>query len=513
MISVKNIVFTWGGFIGSVIYGFFMTPLIVRSLGDTSYGLWNLVATCFGYMALLDFGIQTAVNRYVAKYRGQADQTGINGIYTNAFALYSCIGFVAAIVGIVLALNVERIFVIPISEAPTVRTVMLIMAFYTALEFPANVYGSILYAHQRFDLLNGGAAAALCVQAACLLIVFRYAADLLGFSATIVACGLAKYTFQVVMSHRIAPGLSLKIALVSPSTLKMMAKFSAVSFLTMLTGYLMLKSDNIVIGMYLPPQAITIYSIGFMLSEYSFEIVNSMSKTFTPIFSDFESRGESDRIKSLVYVACRASVAIGVPLISVAIVVGKDFIGLWMGPGYEESYRIMVILMAGRALGFANRPLISMLYGIGKHYLGLYTAVCEACLKLGLSVILIRKLGVEGVAFGTAIPMVLGGLIFPFIVCRGIGIEFRGWLKEVAVRSGIFCICFVSTIWGISWFFRGSTWMGLFLEVGAFVVAYIAWAMAVAMRSQERTDMVRTVTVKLQPLQSRVKRWTHAETE
>lgn len=513
MIWIKYVAFNWSGFIGNAVYAFFMTPFIIRSLGDTSYGLWNLVAACFGYMALLDFGIQTSVNRYVAKYRGIGDLNGINGIYTNAMALYSCIGFIAVIIGLGLAVNVERLFVIPSGKVLAVRKVMLIMAFYSAFEFPLMVYGSIIYAHQRFDVQNGVSIAMLCLQAASLLIVFKCGGGLFVFSIAIVACGLAKYTLQVVMSHRILPGLSLRMSLISRSTLRTIAKFSVVSFIIMMTSYLILKTDHIVIGMYLLPQAITMYSIGLMLSEYSFEIVNAMSRTFTPAFTDYESRGEHNKIRSLLFMSCRASIAIGVPLVSVAMVVGKDFIRLWLGNGYGDAYTIMVILMFGRALGFASRPMISMIYGIGKHYLGLYTAVFEACSNLILSLILVRKLGVTGVALGTAIPMVVSSVIFPLIVCKGIGIDFRSWLKEGVSRSGLFCACFVSSIWALSWYLSVSTWIELFSEVGAFIAVYIAWAMTIALRRGERENMLKMLTKKLQPLRRGIGRWRDAELE
>jgi O-antigen/teichoic acid export membrane protein len=500
MINIKNIALNWSGYIAAIVYGFFMTPFIVRSLGDTSYGLWNLIAACLGYMGLLDFGIQTSVNRYVAKFRGLGDSDGINRIYSSALALYSCIGIVAVVSGIVLTLFVDRIFIIPGNEVLAVKKVMFIMSFYAALEFPSNVYGSIIYAYQRFDLLNGINIVMLSLQAVALTILLSGGGGLLAFALTVIACGLLKYTLYVVLSHRIVGGLRLKMSLVSRSTLRTMGKFSAVSFGTLITTYVISKTDNVVIGMFLQPQAITMYSIGFMLSEYSSDIVNAMCRTFTPAFSDYESRGEHDQIASLLIASCRASIAIGLPLISVAIVVGKDFIHLWMGQGYENAYVIMVILMCGRSLGYASRPMTSMLFGIGKHYICLYTGIVEACAHLVLSLVLIRTLGVIGVAWGAAIPMLLTGVVFPVIVCWSIGIKLSLWLKEGVLRSGIFSGCFLAGLWLLSSLFKVRNWPDLFLEVSAFTAVYAVLLLGVALRSHERESLLRMGTGRLSAL-------------
>jgi O-antigen/teichoic acid export membrane protein len=500
MINIKNIALNWSGYIAAIVYGFFMTPFIVRSLGDTSYGLWNLIAACFGYMALLDFGIQTSVNRYVAKFRGLGDLEGINRIYSSALALYSCIGLMAVVFGIVLTMNVDRIFNIPSNEVLVVKKVMFIMSFYAALEFPSNVYGSIIYAYQRFDLLNGINIAMLSLQAVALTIFLSGGGGLFAFALTAIACGLIKYTLYIVLSHRIVAGLSLKIFLISSSTLKTIGKFSVVSFGTLITTYVISKTNNLLIGIFLQPQAITMYSIGFMLSEYSSDIVNAMCRTFTPAFSDYESRGERDQITSLLVASCRASIAIGLPLISVAIVVGKDFIHLWMGQGYEEAYFIMVILMCGRSLGYASRPMISMLFGIGKHHLCLYTGILEACINLGLSLALIRTIGVIGVAWGAAIPMLFTGVVFPVIVCRSIGVKLSLWLKEAILRSGVFSGCFLSSVWILSSLFKVRNWPDLFLEVSAFTAVYAFLLLGIALRSHERESLLKMGTNKLSSL-------------
>lgn len=68
------------GYIISIIY----TPIMLRLLGQSEYGLYNLVASVVSYLGLLNFGFGSAYLRYYSRYKVNNDQKNIaklNGIY------------------------------------------------------------------------------------------------------------------------------------------------------------------------------------------------------------------------------------------------------------------------------------------------------------------------------------------------------------------------------------------------------------------------------------------------
>ena len=54
--------------IASLVIGFLISPFIIKQLGPSEYGVYNLVASLIGYVSILDFGMHNAVIRYIAKY-------------------------------------------------------------------------------------------------------------------------------------------------------------------------------------------------------------------------------------------------------------------------------------------------------------------------------------------------------------------------------------------------------------------------------------------------------------
>ena len=45
------------------------TPYLIRTLGQSEYGVYTLVFSITAYLTLLDLGVGNAVVRYVSKYR------------------------------------------------------------------------------------------------------------------------------------------------------------------------------------------------------------------------------------------------------------------------------------------------------------------------------------------------------------------------------------------------------------------------------------------------------------
>ncbi|HPP80931.1 MAG TPA: oligosaccharide flippase family protein [Deltaproteobacteria bacterium] len=484
--SIRNILFNWMGMAANILYGFFLVPIVIRGLGDAHYGLWNLVMSCVGYMAVLDFGIQTAVNRYVAKYRGIDDVDGVNSVYTNAIVMYSFIAAAALVIGAAIALNAGRIFNVSPSDALLVRDVMLLMTLFAAIELPCNVFGAVLYAYQRFDILNGISISMLCLQALFVWLAMHNGVGLWGYSVILFGLGVLKYIIQYFACHRVAGALKFRIPLISRATVRTMVTFSGITFLSIIVNYIIFKTDNIVIGLFLSPEAITFYSIGFMLSDYVAQIVTKMCSTFTPMFSEYEAKGQHEPFKQLLLNSSRFSSLIGVPAGLVVMALGRDFIRLWLGTGYEEAFVVMVILMASRMVGFPTAAMSSMLYGIGRHYINLYTGVFEAVANIVLSVILVKLYGIKGVAIGTLVPMVLANIFYPVMVCRNMGINFWSWMLEAVIKPGIISAVFFGIVLMIPRSCSTPSWAGLLGDIVVIGIVFIALFWFVGLKTEER---------------------------
>jgi peptidoglycan biosynthesis protein MviN/MurJ (putative lipid II flippase) len=75
--------------------------------------------------------------------------------------------------------------------------------------------------------------------------------------------------------------------------------------------------------------------------------------------------------------------------------------------------------------------------GLGKPGLPTIAFLAAGVLNLGLSLLLVRPLGLPGVALGTAVPNVLFALVVLGYACRELQIPFVGYLRYVVPRAVI----------------------------------------------------------------------------
>ena len=90
----------------SIVY----TPIMLRLLGQSEYGLYNLVSSVVSYLGLLSFGFGSAYIKYYSKYKANNEVENIAKLNGMFLTIFSVMGIVSVLSGIVLVLNTENIF-------------------------------------------------------------------------------------------------------------------------------------------------------------------------------------------------------------------------------------------------------------------------------------------------------------------------------------------------------------------------------------------------------------------
>src|SRR2546425_11795359 len=121
------------------------------------------------------------------------------------------------------------------------------------------------------------------------------------------------------------------------------------------------------------------------------------------------------------------------------IVLGPRFIGWWIGPSFEHpAGEVLQILMVSSLVFLPVRGVaVPVLMGLGKPRVPAVALLPAGLLNLGLSTLLIRPLGLSGVALGTAIPNVLFALVVVTVACRELEIPLPHYLQYVIPRAAV----------------------------------------------------------------------------
>ena len=128
------------------------TPLLVRKLGQSEYGLYSLVASIIGYLTIMDLGFGNAIVVYTSKYRVQGKTEEENKLHGMFNIVFKIIALISCIFGVLLYYNVDYIFSDSMTnfELYKMKVMMLILSFNLFLTFYFAIYNSIITAYEKF---------------------------------------------------------------------------------------------------------------------------------------------------------------------------------------------------------------------------------------------------------------------------------------------------------------------------------------------------------------------------
>ena len=144
----------------NMITGLVYTPWMVQRIGQSSYGLYTL-ATSLIAIFMLDFGLGSAVSRFISKYRAEGNQKAADDIIGIIYKLYILIdtAIFVILVGIFFFIGSIYKSLTP-DELEKFRTLYLIVAGFNLISFPFSPLNGILNAYEKFielklcDLFN-----------------------------------------------------------------------------------------------------------------------------------------------------------------------------------------------------------------------------------------------------------------------------------------------------------------------------------------------------------------------
>jgi O-antigen/teichoic acid export membrane protein len=435
----QNILSNWFALVVTTAVGFFLSPYVVHHLGNVLYGVWVIVSSLVAYMNLLDLGLQSAVVRFVSKGIAKENYEESNQTVSGALWIRLWISLAIMATGLLVSLQFHRMFNVPAEVQRAASIALLVSAVTVAINLWCGVFRGVLIALHRYDLTSSVLILQTCMRAIGFIGLLRSGHGILALAlwelGTSVLCNLA----IIIFCFRTFPKLRVVFTRPDRETLQKLWSYSSYVFLINLGVQVAYYTDNLVVGAFLSPAAVTLYAIGGVTIGYARQIVASMTTTFAPLASTFEAEGKYENLQRLLIHGTRAALAVSLPIEVALFFRGETFIRLWMGPQYAHPAAVvMKILLLSVVFSSANSTSGGVAYGMEKLKRVTIWAVVEASSNLILSVILVHKIGIYGVAWGTAIPsVIIECLLWPRYVCGLVAMPVRTYLWQTWFRTAL----------------------------------------------------------------------------
>ena len=432
----KNIFSNYVGIAGAIIIAFMLSPFLVHSLGDTRYGVWSVVSALTGYMALLDLGVSSAMAKYVSKFKALKDYRSLNQVLASGLVIMLSAGTILLLLSPLLASAVVSFFKFDGQLGESVRLLVIVGSVDIAIFVSTGILVGAFFGFQRYEIINAVNLLVAIFKAILFYLVLTNGYDLVAMGLVSLAGNIMAACALYIAIKKVEPQVDIKLSNSSRKTLRSIFNFSKFTFLSMVAMQLVYYSDAFVIGYFLSAAAITYYTIPWSLGEYTNKLTLAIAQTFVPVFSEQDATTGDKAIYSTYVTGTKFMLTVSNLLCIGMLAVGDYFVALWMGPTYAEKCSVILAIMFFTQLIKGPQLLsYSILLGTARHKLFSYFNIGFSFLNLILSIILIQRYGLVGVAVATAFTQIsFYGVITPILTSRVIGSNLIAYFKDTYLR-------------------------------------------------------------------------------
>lgn len=469
----------------NILLGLIYTPWVLREVGSSNYGVYTVASSLIAIF-LMDFGMSSAITRFISKYRAENNQNKINEFVSVGLKIYILLCIILAIVLSIVYVNIQGIYSnLTIKEIEVLKRAYIITAIFVVLSFPVNLCNGILNAFEEYICLKGSD----IINRLGTVVVSIIALKLhKGIYAIIFINGLFNFLTLILKCFFVVTRTKVTIKLINDNgnDYKSLFIFSAWTTIRSVSQQMIYNVMPSILAMVTNTLSVTLFGFARVIEGYVYTITQAINGLFLPKISRIVV-GEKDAKNTLPLMirVGRINHSIVVVILIGLAILGQEFVDLWVGKGYESLNTCIIIIclpyFVEASQQIADNSLIALNYVRYPAVIQLVTGVAN----LLLSYIFARSYGVIGVCFIICITSFLRivfnniiyikvlkidivkffyechiKLLFPSIITLFAGLVVnsivpigegpRGWLL-LGTKIMLICVIYFISMWVLGW--------------------------------------------------------------
>ena len=499
----KGVVIGYLSIAFNVISGLIYTPWMVRQIGQADYGLFALAVSFISFLAL-DFGLGSAVTRFLCQYKARGDKEGAKRLLGLIFKLFLGISTLIFVVLVVAFFFIENIYVkLTPEEIARFRVVFAVSGLFTVVSFGFKPLDGIIGANERFIFSE---LAALFHKVG--VVVLMVAALLLGY-------GL--YALVIVNAFVGLVVIAMKLFYVRKTTddeidfsggdkalVKEIAGFSFWTTLILIAQRFILNITPTILGIFAGSVQIAIFSVGHVFVGYTWTISSMVGSMFLPRITRITiATGGTRKLEDLMIKVGRLELLVVGLIVFGFAAMGKEFVQLWMGSDFINSYYVALLLISTLVISVTQSIANTMLVAKNKVKFGALSSLVTAGISIGMSVILSRTYGAVGAAAGIFAGFIGGILVSNIVYYKVLRLNIFRFFRECHLKMVVPLLLTLGFGFLMQYYFPVDNMFLFMVKAGVFAAVYSLLMWTMALNSYEKQLFSDTVNKALHKLKRR----------
>ena len=474
----------------NIIAGLIYTPWMIGQIGKSDYGLYTL-ANSLITLFLVDFGLGSAVSRYVSKYRAEGDEEKVNNFLGLIYKLYLIIDAVIFVALFAVFFLIDSIYVnLTPAEIEKFKIVYVISASYAVFNFPFVTLNGILTSYEKFvplkivDLLNKVLTISLTVAA------LYMGWGLYALVAAHAAAGVVVVIIKLICI-KASTNVKANFRFSDRSLYKDIFGFSIWVTVSLLAQRLIFNITPSILGIVSNTAAIAVFGIITTIEGYTFTITNAINGMFMPKIARIYAGTDSDtNITPLLLRVGKFQYALNGLIVCGFAAVGQLFIKLWMGPDFVDAYwGILLVTVPGlfyNSLQIGNTALVVQ----KKVHIQAIISLISGVINIALSFPLSKHFGVLGASLSIFIAYMFRSIATNIVCYKKLSLDIPRFVKECYVRMSIPMALSLACGLGINMLIADGGWFTLVLKGGIVATIYLVFTFILGLTRDERAQIL-----------------------
>ena len=447
---LSGIGFGYASQILTTLVAFWLTPFLLRRIGQHDYGLWLVGTQLLFYLALLDIGVVALLPRETAFATGRAKSID------EAVELPIMVGQTQRLIvwqmPLVASAAAIAWFAMP-AEWEALRNPIGIVLLAFVLTFPLRVFAAILHGLQDLAFLGRMGILSFLLSTIC--------------TVTLVLSGVGLYSLAagwIVLQLSGAVAAWCRLRAHFPSVLprglpempwatarKRLGQGFWVS-LNQVAQVLLNGTDILIIGKLFGPAAVVPFVITGKLIGVLSNQPQMLMAAAGPALSQMRMGESRARLAEVCIALSQAMLMLSGAVACVVLAVNQGFVGRWVGTGQFGGFWLTAFILSSMLLRHWNLTVGYALFCFGRERRLCLTMLLDGLLSVAAVAVLVKNYGIVGAPLG----MIVGACL----------VSLPANLSALAHESGMSVVRLVQPL--LPWFSRFVV-----LIIGAGAVARI----------------------------------------
>jgi O-antigen/teichoic acid export membrane protein len=456
------------------VYGLIITPYILGKIGPSEYGVYKTIGSLTGTILILDLGIGGTLQRYTAKFKAEGYKNKIENFFSMGIIQSIILSLVIGFVCFNMYLAIKPIYSSSFTKNELARAsqLFIILSINVILHVFENVIQGVISGLNQFVFTNGLKLCSLVIRGLLLFLILPVINNSIAVVCITLVIDLIIIIIELLYLY-LKLNIRIKFYYWDKPLFLESFKYTLMLFVQSIVSQVNSNLDNVVIGAVIGAEAVAIYSFGLLIFNMFQQLSTSLSSVMLPtVINIIHSGANNIQLENLVIKVGRIQFMLMGAALSGFLILGQEFISLWLGNGFQDVWIITLILMFPAIWELSQNVCLAILRANNMLKFRTIVLIATTIVNLIITIIGTQLFGYFAAALGTAISIIIGSLII-------MNIYYYKVLKLNPVRifmdildKTLICLIISSIILAIINYYIYGSWIAFCIKVLIFCLTY-----------------------------------------